>query len=379
MRFKPVRLSCQRIDPQDLKGAFVAEPVREEPDREVKEDKPKNGWWMWIIPLLLLIGAWMLYRWLSMRNTNNGEVVIAITSSSSRLLDSAGMSSLTKASLEVDSLQMLPSVPGKSWVSATNGSQTIDLLSLRNATATGDSSQKPIVLGKISVPAQQYRKLKFHMGKAVAETADGAKLVFTPGNNVEFETAINVGVKKDSVTVIIIDFALDESMRDATDETGRQVKVFAPVIRYQVLGDSQVTTANKRLVFQKPGVLQDKGTVGMDVNGLVARGMGIPQGSSIAVNKGKIVVAGPTPGPQSSPSVGPSPQVAPSKKVSPSTYQGPPQGQQVQQGQYPPLFPPLSQTFERDASADSYPDLSDVLLPKRVPAFIDGRYNREYQ
>lgn len=258
-------------------------------EEEVDGKKKKTGILPWIIwGLILALALWWFFDWMKKRQTTNkGRLIIAITSNAPRLaaLSRPG-NNLTKASAVIDHIQVLPTGQGKGWTNISNSNQTIDLLALRNA-----ASRAPQIITDSQVLAGQYQKARFHISKVTAEDVQGSKFVYLPGNNVEFEIPFTVSVKKDVTTAIVLDIPLDESLRDAVDETGRPVKVFAPVIYYESKGDSQVsTTPNKRLTFQKIGVVQGQGTVSMDVNGQVEKGTGIPQNIPLKVERGKVFV-----------------------------------------------------------------------------------------
>jgi hypothetical protein len=426
MRIKPVRLSCQPIDSRSFmgpmgpmgpmgRGEIIAVQAPDSVIDRLKKDDDANGsnkvttkkskgsilsMILWLIFLAFLI--WLFWRWImSMSNSKKGKVVIAVTSTQARdnPTATAAINALKKASISIDHIQMLPATQNKSWVNVSNGSHVIYLLPLHNSAA---AAAKPIVVGELSVPPGQYRSIKFHINKMMAEGADGSKLVYTPGNDIEFEAAINVVAKKDSTTVVVLDINLEDSLRDTIDENGKPVKVFAPVIRYQVNGDSQVTTSSKRLVFQKPGVVLDKGVVSMGIDGTMGKGISIPANMPLVVNKGKVMISS---GPQGgqvptsqTPERGPAPFIdflSPAgpmgKNVKPPLMK--PMGDQA--GPYGKdghgilgnmTFPPLGMQQQQQQQmrypmdgpiVQSYPDLSEILAsPQRTPAFIHGNYNR---
>jgi hypothetical protein len=255
-----------------------------------KKDKEKSkGILASIAPLLWLIFIvfallWLYYYLKKMQTSNRGKVIIAVASSQPRSAAPfrAG-NNLTKAMAAIDHIQVLQSGPGKGWQNISNTHQTVDLLALRNP------SSKAQIIADTQLPVGQYQKIKFYISKVMVEDPQGAKVVYLPGNTVEFDAPFSVMAKKDTATVIVLDLSLDESLRDAVDEAGRPVKIFAPVIHYENRGDSQVTTTNKKLTFQKTGVLQHQGTIGMDANGNVEKGVGIPFGTALKIDKGKVV------------------------------------------------------------------------------------------
>lgn len=339
----------------------------DEEDVEVQKKKPAI---LHLIIWLLILGllAWWFLDWLKKKMANKGRVIVAVNSSAPRLAAlSRPANNLTKALAVIDHIQVLPSGQGKGWINISNTNQTIDLLGLRNA-----SPRLPQIVADARVPVDQYQKVRFHISKIVAEDGQGAKVVHLPGNNIEFEAPFSVSAKKDLVTTIVLDIPLDESLRDALDEAGRPVKVFAPVINYETKGDSQVTTSpNKRLNFQKQGVVQGTGTVSMDASGQVDKGVGIASTTPLKVDKGKVVIPS-TKGIVEEPKPFPNfvdrafqPQTEvplPALPVAPGT-----------QGIVP--APPCPNTLPLVDNVE-LADVAEFLQFKAYPALIHGKYNR---
>jgi hypothetical protein len=248
--------------------------------------------------------------------------------------NSDGNGVITKAVATLDHIQALPNNPSKNWVTISNGPSKINLLDLKNA-----SPHVPQIITETSIPIGLYQKLKFHINKIEVDDSLGGKTVWPAGHNVEFDLPFKIdqdqskngsgkndsntannsknngggflglggGGKSnkngkidgsiDNTTVIILDIPLDLSLRDAVDENNRPVRVFIPTINYEARGDAQVATANKKLVWTKPGILLSQGKVGMDINGNVEKDYLIPPNSPLRVEKGKIYLihSGPFP------------------------------------------------------------------------------------
>jgi hypothetical protein len=216
-------------------------------------------------------------------------LIVAVNSTAPRLGATSKVgNNLTKATAIIDHIQVLPS-NGKDWIDVANNNQTVDLLALRNA-----SPRVPQIVVRSNLPPGEYSKIRFHISKFLTEDVQGSKLTYMPGSNVEFDIPFTATVKKDATSTIVLDIPLDESLKDAIDESGRTVKVFAPVINYESKSDSQVAPSpNKKLVFEKPGTVQAQGTVSMDVNGQMDKGSNgiMTNDSSLRVEKGKVVAS----------------------------------------------------------------------------------------
>ena len=278
---------------------------------------------------------------------NKGRVIVAITSSAPRMAaPGRSANNLTKAVATVDHIQVLQVGAGaKGWINVASTNQNVDLLALRNA-----SPRIPQIVADTQLPVGQYQRIKFHISKITLEDNQGNKAVYTPSNNVEFDAPFTVTAKNDTATTVVLDIPLDDSVRTAVDDNGRPTKVFAPVINYENRGDSQVTTANKKLAIQKLGVLQHQGNVAMDVNGQMDKGNGIAPDSSMRIKDGKVILADdlrPQP-PSFVPPLGPGPAQPPEQVVSEI-----PGGPQIS-------------------------DMAELLNTpwKAKPALLNGKYNR---
>lgn len=282
---------------KDVKVAVVDE------DKKTKH-KSSWGWLIWLIVLGLL--AWWLLSWLKSKMGDKGRLVIAVDSAVPPRLTTRqrAANSLTKANVTIDHLQGYHATQG--WVSLGGGSQTIDLLDLRNG---ANPQHTPRVILDSRVPVGQYSKLKFNITKVNLEDSQGSKAVITPATTYEMTANFNVSNRKDLATVIVLDIPLDEAIREAEDATNQLVKVFAPVIDIKTQDGSQIDTSGKRLTIQKPGKATYEGQVGTDIHGIVNRGLNIPQGVPLKVGRdGKLYIAQPQPQPQPLP---PQPQPQP--------------------------------------------------------------------
>lgn len=339
--------------------------IETEEDGEYK--KKKFSFWPLIWILFLALAAYWFYKWLkNMQSVNKGRVIIAVNSSAPRLASNLKIgNNLTKATAVIDHIQALPSSQGKGWINVSNTSQTIDLLALRNA-----SPRLPQIISDTQVPIGQYQKIKFNISKVHVEDSQGVKIVYLPSNVVEFDAPFSVASKKDFVTTIVVDLPLDEGLRDATDEAGKAVKVFAPVINFETRGDAQVGTANKKLQFQKSGNLQHVGTVGMDLHGQTDKGLGIPISAILKIIKGKVV------------SANGDGQLF--DRQNPKYVQNAQNGQNGQ-NQVRPLVPMDNQVInENDDDSQNMPvsvlgtgnTIDETSGWKALPAFHHGKYNR---
>lgn len=336
-----------------------------------KKKKSSHGW-IWLIfglALLAFFFWWLFYRKKDgydekdkEKDNNKGRIIVAVNSSPTRpsmmlnqLLPRMNNNTnqvqiptgnLTQAVITIDHIQALPSTPGKNWINLSNTNQNVDLLNLRNA-----SPRVPHVIVDTNIPIGLYSKLKFHINKLSVNDSQGVQTVYLPGSTIEFDVPFKIESRessssdakdnnqkpnskdkgkgqvqeKDIVTTLVLDIPLDESLRGATDENNRPVRVFAPIINYESRGGAQVSTANKKLIYQKPGVLLHQGRIGMDVNGHVDLDSGIPRDALIRVEKGKIYIMSPSPLPPMPPMppVPPQPQPEPIPTPSPTPQPGP--------------------------------------------------------
>lgn len=256
-----------------------------------------NPWWVWLLWLLLFAFIiWLVISLFKKSETNKGNFVVALAGNRSNL-----PGGLTKARAIVGSIQAYQTGKGAHWINLPVNLSTIDLL-----------APSPQVISNSMEPVGQYDKIRINISKINLEDSQGAKTVYMPGHNVEFPIR-PAEVKRgpgNAATAVLSSISLVDSVRDAIDESGKNVKVFAPVVAYEILDGAQVD--KKGNLDLASAQVRGRGNVAMDINGNTRDANGIPRDANLRIEKGKVVISG---GP-----LPPTPPLPPGPNPDPRSY-----------------------------------------------------------
>ncbi|MEK6809908.1 MAG: DUF4382 domain-containing protein [Nanoarchaeota archaeon] len=198
-----------------------------------------------------------------------GRVVFTITDAA------ADMGAVTSVMVTVDSVSVHSTTEG--WLTVVNQSQTFDLLKLK-----AEGSQE--LLADVTLKEGTYQQLRLAISKVVVVDADGEHEAKLPSG--ELKIVGELEVKADSTSTATFDFIADESLH----VTGNGEYILAPVVQLDTKTDAEVEVKEDKKVEVKGGKAKTSVKVGMDAEGNVGEGLGIPAKAKLSIGQGKVKV-----------------------------------------------------------------------------------------
>lgn len=250
-------------------------------------EKKKSGMNPFLTILLGLgfgwLVLWLLSKWFGKKSDTNpkGRVIVAAGNST---LNNGLPASTQAASLLIDHVQALKVINngsnvGTKWISLPSAQTKVDLL----------SNDQPLIIVDTQLPSGTYSKLKFNISKLQLQDSSVSKLVY-PASTYELDDPFVVN-SDGSVTTILLDTPLADSLRSATDETGQTGSViYVPIFNVETREKTKVAPG-KKLTFVEPGALTFKGLFGTNLNGDVGPNISVPRVMYVITKDGRIVPA----------------------------------------------------------------------------------------
>lgn len=183
---------------------------------------------------------------------------------------SGDISGVTSVVVTVDSVEAHSTTQGWVTITNTNTQQTFDLIKLKQ---DGTLS----LVANASVQPGTYDQLRLDISSVVVTDANGTHQAKLPSSVLKINTVFNVTAN--STTAIKFDFSASESLHI----TGDGKYIMAPVLNLEVREGAQAEVDASNHVTISGGEVKDNEKVGMDVNGNVGVGLGIPSNAELEI------------------------------------------------------------------------------------------------
>ena len=180
-------------------------------------------------------------------NEVRGELYFTVTD------DTADIQSVNEISLQIKKIEIHNETRG--WVTASSGSKSYDLLSLK---ANGQTK----IYSAGRVMAGTYDRARITLGNVIVDHKTKGKVeAVLPSNEIVFNTKINV--KANSSSNVTLDFLADKSLHSSAE--GKYV--FAAVVNAESRSDTNVEVKSNDEVIVSGGSIDSKVSVGVDLTG----------------------------------------------------------------------------------------------------------------
>lgn len=189
----------------------------------------------------------------------------------------ANMGAVTSVKVTVDNIQVQNASGG--WITVSSSPYTYDLMQLR---ASGSQS----LMADANLEAGTYGQVRLHISKVMVTDSTGEHEAVLPSGDLKIVGGFVV--TPNSTTVVVFDFLADKSVH----VTGNGKYILAPVVHMQGLEGAQVDASSRENVRVIGGRVRTDTQVGMDENGNVGVGRGIPADANITIDGGIIAVRG---------------------------------------------------------------------------------------
>ena len=206
----------------------------------------------------------------SAESSNGGRVVFTVADAA------ADMGVVTSVKVTVDSLQVQNAASG-GWTTISSSPHTYDLLQLK-------ASKSQSLLADTTLGAGTYGQVRMHISKVMITDSSGEHEAKLPSNDLKIVGGFEA--RPNSTTIVTFDFLADRSVHMA----GNGKYILAPVVRMLGYEDAEVDATSKENVKVAGGRIKTDMVVGMDAQGNVGVGAGIPADANIEINGGSILV-----------------------------------------------------------------------------------------
>ncbi len=193
----------------------------------------------------------------------NGRIVSTISDAA------AEMGAVTSVKITVDSVKVHSATEG--WVSLSSTPATYDLLAL-------NASSRSALLADAQIKEGSYNQIRLEVSKVMVTDAKGESEAKMPSGEIKIDGEILV--RANSTATANFDFIASESMH----ATGNGRYVMSPVIQLETRENALVNANDQNDVSLSGGIIKTKVKVGMDLNGKVGVGLGVPLDAKILVD-----------------------------------------------------------------------------------------------
>jgi len=190
----------------------------------------------------------------------------------------ADMGAISSVKVTVDSVMAHNAAQG--WVTVSSVPKTYDLLQLN---ATG----KQVLLADVQLQPGTYEQVRLVISKVMVTDDTGEHEAKLPSGDLKIVGGFDVAAN--TTSAVMFDFIADESLH----VTGNGEYIMAPVIRLQTVENASVDASDENDVEVAGGRVKTDVKVGMDINGNVAAGSGIPVNAAVSIVNGVLVVTPP--------------------------------------------------------------------------------------
>ena len=195
--------------------------------------------------------------------SRNGRMVFTMTDAA------ANMGSVTEVKMTTSNVQAHSKTKG--WVTLENSPQTYNLLELK-------SENKAELMADMKVEADEFTQIRFDIDEVIVVDSEGEHEAKVPSN--EYKVNVNTKVESEQTSTVEIDVIADESLH----VTGDGQYIMAPVAEVEAKSNAQVAVRSDNSVSVSGGSTTSKTKVGMDINGNVGVGLGIPADVELKVD-----------------------------------------------------------------------------------------------
>ena len=206
---------------------------------------------------------------IEIREPTKGAAVFAISD------NAADMGSVTSIKVTIDGLMVHSDTEG--WVNITAKSKTFDLLELK-------SKGTQELMANAELEPGFYNEIRLNISNVVVTDAQGEHEAKLPSSKLEIIGAFVVNAN--SVSSAEFDFVADESLH----VTGDGKFIMAPVVKLETKESVTAEVHDNDEIEIKGGSIKGSTKVGMDSEGNVGIGRGIPSNADISIDSGKIKV-----------------------------------------------------------------------------------------
>ncbi len=206
--------------------------------------------------------------------SSNGRVVVGVKDKT------ANMSSVTSVNVTISGV-MVQSQGG--WTTLSSTPQTFDLLKL-------NQNGSEALLADVNVTSGTYEQIRLEISNVTVTDANGTHEAKLPSGDLRLTGPLVVN--GNSTSTLTFDFLANESLH----VTGNGEYILAPVIHMQTMENATVRLGTHGDVESRTGSVDADAKVGMDQNGDVGVGLGIPADADVSVDgNGRISVGAGTP------------------------------------------------------------------------------------
>ncbi len=199
-----------------------------------------------------------------------GRIVVTATSAAADLQDITGIA-VTVQNISIHNAS-------QGWSDLSAPAATLNLVQMQNESAE-------TVLVDAYADIGSYDRIRLILANPVVTDAAGEHNATLPST--EYAADANLTVAMESAAVATFDFIANESLH-VTDQGDY---VFAPVANVTARNDAMVVSMGGNQVITSGGDVATQAKVGMDADGNVGPGMGIPANATLTVESGKVRIA----------------------------------------------------------------------------------------
>jgi len=189
----------------------------------------------------------------------------------------SGMGTVTSVKVTVDRLEVQSAASG--WVTVSSVPHTYDLLQLK-------ASKSQSLMADVNLSQGSYGQVRMHISKVIITDSAGEHEATLPSGDLKIVGGFEV--TPNSTTVVTFDFLADKSVHVA----GNGKYILAPVVRMQGREGAEADASSREDVRVIGGRVMTDTEVGMDENGDVGVGKGIPANANITIDGSAIAVQG---------------------------------------------------------------------------------------
>ncbi|MBI2971490.1 MAG: DUF4382 domain-containing protein [Candidatus Aenigmarchaeota archaeon] len=189
----------------------------------------------------------------------------------------ADMGAVSSVKVTVDSVRVHSATEG--WVTISSAPHTYDLLQLK-------AEGKQALLADTKLDAGTYDQLRLDISSVVVTDAQGSHQAKLPSG--ELKIVGDLVVKANSTAAAVFDFKADESLH----VTGEGQYIMAPVVQLETRQNADVTVRSSADVAVSGGSVVTNVKVGMDAQGRVGVGLGIPANANLSIGSGSTIIVG---------------------------------------------------------------------------------------
>src|SRR3989338_3042411 len=174
----------------------------------------------------------------------------------------ADMGNVASVKVTIGSVEIMDK--NSNWINVLKEITEFDLLELKESGATE-------LLGNIDLEQGIYGQVRLAISKVVVTDLEGGHEAILPSGTLKINTMLKVN--KDSNSLVVFDFIADRSLH----VTGNGTYILAPVIQVKTTENTEIMVNEGNKIEAKGGKATEDKEVGMDIEGNMGMGKGIPE------------------------------------------------------------------------------------------------------